>query len=603
MSGSIPRSFIDDLIARVDIVQVINSRYPLKKAGSEYKACCPFHNEKTPSFHVIPAKQFYHCFGCGANGTAISFLMQFDNLSFVEAIEELATAVGLEVPRSREESPVQRQQQRSETERLLAIMSAADNYFRQQLRSHPQAERAVNYLQKRGLSGEIVQRFSIGYAPPVWDGLMVALRQFPLPELIGAGLVKHHEERNSDYDRFRDRIIFPILDQRGRVIAFGGRVLEGDGGGAKYLNSPETALFHKGNELYGLFEMRQQERQIDRVIVVEGYMDVVSLAQFGVHNVVATLGTSITSQHLQKLFRICHEIVFCFDGDRAGRDAAWRGLENSLPQLQGDRQVRFLFLPDGEDPDTMIRRDSADAFRQRVADATPLSTYLLDHLSASVDLRAIDGRARLLELARPLIEKLPQGALRQLLNQRLAVISQLQLAPPPAVIARRPSASVFRQGGGRFPKRASSAVSMPQGGREKPSLVRQMLALLLQQPMLAQLVDSPDIYAGLQQPGIRLLVALLHYLKAQPQLTLAQIIEHWREDSEGRYLQRIAGNETLLAGDDEALKSEFVGAINELQRQIYQQQHEQLLEKLQRGSLSDAEKQEYQQIVARLAKK
>ncbi|MDH3355677.1 MAG: DNA primase, partial [Chromatiales bacterium] len=348
MSGRIPQNFIDDLINRSDIVDVVDSRVPLKKAGREYQACCPFHNEKTPSFTVSPNKQFYHCFGCGAHGTVISFLMEYENLAFVEAIKELASDVGMEIPKSEGFSNPAPRIDKAVTQSLYDVMGQANKFFQQQLRQHPQAGEAVDYLKQRGLSGEIARDFGIGYAPPGWDNLIKDLTPTPTKQLFDAGLVIEKEGQGSFYDRFRERIMFPIHDQRGRVIAFGGRIL-GDGK-PKYLNSPETDIFHKGKELYGLFEARQSLKQIDRLIVVEGYMDVVALAQFGVRNAVATLGTAVTEPHLNQLFRTCSEVIFCFDGDSAGRKAAWRGLENGLPLMQKGRQIRFLFLPDGEDP-------------------------------------------------------------------------------------------------------------------------------------------------------------------------------------------------------------------------------------------------------------
>jgi DNA primase len=383
-------------MGRTDIVEVINARVPLKKAGREYKACCPFHGEKTPSFTVSPNKQFYHCFGCGAHGTALGFLMDFEHLSFPEAVEELASLAGLEVPR--EQSP--------EGERridLYGLLDAVAGFYRDELKRHAPA---VDYLKARGISGTTAATFGLGWAPEAWDAV---LKRFGRDEetirrLATAGLLIERDG-GGHYDRFRGRVMFPIRDARGRVIAFGGRVLGKDE--PKYLNSPETPLFHKGRELYGLYEARQALRHIDRLLVVEGYMDVVGLREAGIPWAVATLGTATTPEHLERLFRVTEEVVFCFDGDRAGRQAAWRALENTLPTLGEGRQVRFLFLPEGEDPDSLVRTEGAEAFTARLARALPLSDYLHDELAARVDMDSMDGRARLAELAKPLVAKVP----------------------------------------------------------------------------------------------------------------------------------------------------------------------------------------------------
>ncbi|MDJ0740543.1 MAG: DNA primase, partial [Gammaproteobacteria bacterium] len=397
MPGAIPQHFIDDLLARADIVEIIGRRVPLKKAGREFHACCPFHSEKTPSFTVSPAKQFYHCFGCGAHGSALGFLMEYDRLSFPEAVEELASSMGLEVPREAafDQGPDHRP--------LYELLELAAQHYEQQLRQHADAARAVDYLRQRGLSGEIAARFRLGFAPPGWDNLLQALGgdDERVARLRDAGLITEQDHKR--YDRLRDRIIFPIRDGRGRVVGFGGRLL-GDGK-PKYLNSPETPVFHKGRELYGLYEARQADGHPARLLVVEGYMDVVALAQFGIGNAVATLGTATTSDHLEKLYRATPEVVFCFDGDRAGRDAAWKALQTALPLMRDGRQARFLFLPDGEDPDSLVRQIGAAAFTERVGGAQPLSEYLFEKLSAQVDMQTLDGRARLGELTQPLLER------------------------------------------------------------------------------------------------------------------------------------------------------------------------------------------------------
>ena len=420
MAGRIAQSFIDEVLARSDIVEVIGSRIALKKAGREWKANCPFHGEKTPSFTVSQTKQFYHCFGCGAHGTALGFLIEHDRMSFVEAVEELASRAGLEIPRDGPAGPTDRERLEND---LYALMSQADQHFRDCLK---ESERAKDYLIARGLSGETAARFHLGYAPAGWDGL---LKKFGATEagrnaLLACGLII---ERNAEpgratsggyYDRFRERVMFPIRDSRGRVVGFGGRVI-GDGE-PKYLNSPETVLFHKGRELYGLYEARTELRQISRLLVVEGYMDVVRLAEAHIHYAVATLGTATTPEHLNRLFRVAADVVFCFDGDRAGRQAAWRALETALGHARDGRQLKFMFLPDGHDPDTLVALEGRERFEARLDAALPLSEYLVSHLSAQVDTHTVDGRARLAELARPLIQKLPAGVYRELLLDRLA---------------------------------------------------------------------------------------------------------------------------------------------------------------------------------------
>ena len=362
----IPQQFIEELLGRADIVELIDKRVPLKKQGREFAACCPFHNEKSPSFFVSPVKQFYHCFGCGAHGTALSFLIEYEHMEFPEAVRELASLVGMEMPQLE-----RGEDKTSVLAPLYEVLDRAARYYREQLKRAPQA---IDYLKNRGLTGEIAAEFGLGYVPAGWDNLLkvVGTDSGSQQALLGAGMLIEKEGEHRFHDRFRERVMFPIRDSRGRIIGFGGRIL--DKGEPKYLNSPETALFHKGRELYGLYEARQALRDIPRLLVVEGYMDVVALAQYGLRYAVATLGTSTTEEHLKKLFRVAPEVVFCFDGDRAGRAAAWRALENALPEAQDGRQIRFLFLPDGEDPDTLVRKEGKDAFEKRiVGSALPLS--------------------------------------------------------------------------------------------------------------------------------------------------------------------------------------------------------------------------------------
>jgi len=386
MAGRIPQHFIDDLLTRIDIVEVIDHRVPLKKAGHEYKACCPFHGEKTPSFTVSQVKQFYHCFGCGEHGNAISFLMDYEHMDFVEAIEALAHGAGIEVPREAgtDQAP------QSSNQAAYDLLEQTAQYYQQQLRDHAEAQRAVDYLKERGLTGEVAARFGIGFAPPGWDNLTRALGNDKKiqQELLNTGLVIERNDSSGIYDRFRDRIQFPIHDRRGRTIGFGGRVINKDDT-PKYLNSPETPVFHKGRELYGLYEARKAMRKLVRILVVEGYMDVVALAQFDINYAVATLGTATTHDHLETLFRTVPEIIFCFDGDRAGRQAAWRALENTLPVLRDGRAARFLFLPDGEDPDSQVRKTGKTGFEAAMDQATHLSDFFFDQLWISAALMVV----------------------------------------------------------------------------------------------------------------------------------------------------------------------------------------------------------------------
>ena len=432
MAGLIPQSFIDDLLSRADIVDVIDKRVALKKSGKNYSACCPFHNEKSPSFSVQPEKQFYYCFGCGAGGNAIGFIMNFDSVDFPQAVESLARDNGMEVPREESKAATKR---RAETADLYTLLEEANSYYQLQLRKHEGRTSAVDYLKKRGVSGAIARDFGIGYAPPGWDNLLKACASTPEREnnLLKAGMVIERETGQGSgqsggsqfkgYDRFRHRIMFPIRDARGRTIAFGGRVLGDDK--PKYLNSPETPVFHKGSELYGLFEARKSTKKLSRLLIVEGYMDVIALAQMDIRYAVATLGTATSGAHLTRLFRMVPEVVFCFDGDKAGRTAAWRALEATLPQMEDGRQVRFLFLPEGEDPDTLVRKVGQAAFETLIDNATPLEQFFFDKLSSELDLDSHQGRGKLRELAQPLITQLPEGVfallMREQLSQRLGI--------------------------------------------------------------------------------------------------------------------------------------------------------------------------------------
>ena len=581
MAGRIPQQFIDDLIDRVDIVEVIDARVPLKKAGREYTACCPFHNEKTPSFTVSPAKQFYHCFGCGAHGTAIGFLMEYEHMDFVEAVEELARSVGLEVPREGGEAPSPRPK---EGPSLYDIQAEAARFYQRQLREHPQAGRAVAYLRERGLSGEIARDFGLGYAPPGWDNLLQALGTTPERRrlLLESGLAIE-KDGGGLYDRFRDRIVFPILDRRGRVVGFGGRVLGDDK--PKYLNSPETPVFHKGRELYGLYEARKAPGKLQRLLVVEGYMDVVALAQFGIRNAVATLGTATTREHLEQIFRLVPEVVFCFDGDRAGRAAAWRAVENALPVMRDGREARFLFLPEGEDPDSLVRKLGREGFEAEIAKSVPFSEFFLEHLEAQVDISSMDGRARLVELARPLLARLPGGVLRELMTERLARTVGMAAERLDGLL------------GGARPRPAPSAAPARPAGRERPSPVREAIRLLLHDPGLVEGVEADGELAPPGTPGADILAELVELLRRQPHLrNTAAVMEHFRGHPAERHLWRLAREAPLSPPEGRA--EELAGCLQLLRRAGPERRWRELQDKLRReGRLPQAEQEEWHRLL------
>lgn len=551
MAGRIPQAFIDELLNRTDIVDVIDTRVQLKKAGREYKACCPFHNEKTPSFTVSQTKQFYHCFGCGAHGTAISFLMDYEHMDFVEAIEELAHRAGLEVPREAGDIA----QKAAATSPLYELLGKVADYYQQQLREHPQRQQAVDYLKQRGLSGEVAARFHIGYAPPGWENLVQAFGSDPKTRqaLQDLGLVMERENSDGHYDRFRNRIQFPIHDRRGRTIGFGGRVL--DDGTPKYMNSPESEVFHKGRELYGLHEARKAVRKLERILVVEGYMDVVALAQFDINYAVATLGTATTPEHVETLFRTVPEIIFCFDGDRAGREAAWRALENTLPSLRDGREARFLFLPEGEDPDSLVRKIGREAFEAQLGKASHLSDFFFERLSEGLDTDSIDGRARLVNQARPLLEKLPEGMFRQLMLERLAEMAHTSID------------SISGHVGTSAPKKPAGPPRRqpPRPAAGETSPVREAIAILLHDPALAGRLQQPATPEPGTVPGVDLLKELLDQLFEQPGLGTAALLEHWRGREAFRHLSRLASWEPPTENLD--LLPELQGRLRQIQQQ------------------------------------
>jgi len=585
MPGKIPKKFIDDLLSRIDIIDVIDARVPLKKAGKDYKACCPFHEEKTPSFTVSQDKQFYHCFGCGVNGSAIKFLMDYEHMSFPEAVKDLAQRAGVSVPQDSQYS----EDKPDITAPLLDVLGQADRFYRRMLREHPQAHEAIDYLKRRGLSGEIAADFGLGFAPYGWDNLLKAVgaTEESRTALLAAGLLVK-KDAGGYYDRFRHRVMFPIHDHRGRLIGFGGRVL--DQGEPKYLNSPETPLFHKGRELYGLYRARDALKRTGRALVVEGYMDVVALAQYGLDYAVATLGTATTRDHLERLFRYVPEVVFSFDGDRAGREAAWRALENGLPVLHEGRQVSFLFLPEGEDPDTLVRKEGAAGFGARLKAATPLPDYFFQHLADQVDLNRLDGRARLVELARPHLSKMRPGVLRQLMVARLAELSHLPVAELSRLLetGERPATLTVQRD-----------IRRPAAGQARPSLVRTAIALLLQHPELARKVaDAGGEFRVLEgRPGVALLLDLLQLLSERPDIKTGFIIEHYRDSEHQRALEKLLTWEhPTLSGDIEA---EFQGVLEQLRREALGAETERLMDKDRLSGLTTAEKVELKRLLDR----
>jgi len=537
MAGLIPESFIEELLGRTEIVELIERHVPLKRAGREFQACCPFHDEKTPSFTVSPQKQFYHCFGCGAHGSAIGFLMNYEGLEFVDAVEELARMAGLTVPR--EAGSAQRPD-----DSLYEILDRANQFYQEQLRGHPEA---ADYLKQRGLSGEIALEFEIGFAPAGWDNLLKHLGEGKETEALlrRAGMLS--EGKSGSYDKFRQRVMFPIHDRRGRVIAFGGRAMKDDG--PKYLNSPETELFHKGRELYGLYRARKGQARLDRIIVVEGYMDVVALAQFGFDNCVATLGTATTGDHAELVFRAADEVVYCFDGDKAGRKAAWRALESTLPRLREGRQARFLFLPDGEDPDSMVRSKGAEEFTKMLETAQPLSEFFFRHFTAMVDMDSIDGRARLVELARPPLQTMPEGVFRDMMMEQLEALAKHRLEDdrdPAPVRKSRP----------RLDKAAQLQQRTP---------LRLALAHLVQNPSLVEWVSESSKLKDCDLQGMEIYHELIDFCSKHPNMTTAQLLEIWRDHPAQPHLQTLAT--WSLEGEKKQQAQEFRDAMTSLELQ------------------------------------
>ncbi len=582
MAGRIPKGFIEDMVARTDIVELIDARVPLKKAGKNYQACCPFHNEKSPSFSVSPDKQFYHCFGCGAHGNSISFLMEYEQLEFVEAVEELARLNSMDVPREETGSgktkhypSVSKEQKQSDYD----LLETVTKFFKHQLKHDENGPAAIEYLKSRGLSGDTCQQYDVGFAPDKWDGVLTALGNNKTTiEQLADLKVLNTNDNGRTYDFFRNRIMFPIRDKRGRVVGFGGRVM--DDGTPKYLNSPETRLFHKGRELYGFHQAKQANKQLDQVLIVEGYMDVVSLAQQGIRYAVAALGTATTTDHMQMLFRATRKVICCYDGDRAGRDAAWRALQNALPQLKDGVDLRFCFLPDGEDPDTMVQKEGKEAFEQRLAEATPLLDYFFEHFVELHDLTDDAGKSALLAEAKPMIAQIPSDYYKEALLAKLARfvgkhIDQINVA------SRSPVAEVKQQ--------QTEFQITP---------MRRAIGLMIQHPELASTIPHIPALKNAELPGFDLFIEIQESILAEPTITPPVLLERFRESRAYPYLTQLVVWDHQI--QEANLEAEFVATFKSLQDSYLEKRLDALLVKSQINPLTDTEKAEYIALMSAL---
>jgi DNA primase len=568
MAGRIPRNFIDDLLNRVDIVEVIDARVPLKKKGREYWACCPFHGEKSASFSVSPGKQFYHCFGCQKSGNAVGFLMDYDHMEFVEAIESLAQLLGLEVPYEQGSAPAR---PATGLDAMYQAMEQSSQYFEAQLKQTPEA---IEYLKNRGISGQTAKTFAIGYAPPGWNNLNGDEKL-----LIDTGMLVK-KETGKQYDRFRHRLMFPIRDRRGRTIAFGGRVINPEDN-PKYLNSPESPLFHKSDEIYGLYELKKAVTNIDRIYITEGYMDVVALAEHGVATSVATLGTAINNRQIESLFRVCKNLVFCFDGDAAGKKAAWRSLEQCLASLKEGRIARFLFLPDGQDPDSFINQFGEEAFNQQVEQASTLTEYLFQTLLAECNIRTLEGRAQFLDRLRPYFTQIP---LQSLKDQILAEIEQ----------------RLGQQIDGRMLRLLGEDQSRQQAVSRQPDQhwtpTRLAINLLLTKPALALVTGTHDELAESNIPGVDLLLKILDRIHDEPEITTQNLLDRFNDDPHQAHLYKLAAMHPPIE-NDESLDLMFADCLQSLRKQYINHRQKLLITKLQSGeTLSEAEKLEHKKL-------
>jgi DNA primase len=568
MSGRIPRNFIDDLLNRVDIVEVIDSRVPLKKKGREYWACCPFHGEKTASFSVSASKQFYHCFGCQKSGNAVGFLMDYDHMEFVEAIESLAQALGIEVPYEKGSAPARPAEG---LEAMYQAMEQSAQYFEAQLKQTPAA---IEYLKNRGISGQTAKIFAIGYAPPGWNNLTGNEKL-----LVDTGMLVKKED-GKQYDRFRHRLMFPIRDRRGRTIAFGGRVINPEDN-PKYLNSPESPLFHKSDEIYGLYEMKKALTNIERIYITEGYMDVVALAEHGVKSAVATLGTAINNRQIESLFRVCKNLVFCFDGDAAGKKAAWRSLEQCLASLKEGRIARFLFLPEGQDPDSFINQHGEDAFNQQVEHASTLTEYLFENLLAECNIGTLEGRAQFLDRLRPYFAQIP---LQSLKDQILAEVEHR--------LGQKIDGRMLRLLGEDKPRQQARARQPEQHWTP----TRLAINLLLTRPALALTTGTHDELTESDIPGVDLLLKILDRIHDEPDITTQNLLDRFKGDDHETHLYKLAAMEPPIE-NDESLDLMFADCLQRLQKQYIDHRQKLLITKLQSGeALSETEVLEHKKL-------
>ena len=582
MAGRIPQNFIDDLVSRCDIVDLINARVPLKKKGKEYGACCPFHNEKTPSFTVSETKQFYHCFGCGAHGTALGFLMEFEHLDFVDAIEALAAEYHIDVPRETDSGTTTIKH--DDKQQYYEILKTASELFQQQLKT---SDKAINYLKNRGLTGDVAAQYKIGYAPDNWQFLTDAFSNEQTQSLVATGLVIEKENKKQ-YDRFRDRIMFPIHDQRGRTIGFGGRIL--DQGEPKYLNSPENVVFHKGLELYGIYEAKQHVKKLERIIIVEGYMDVVALAQHDIHYAVASLGTATTSEQIQKSLRTVQEIIFCYDGDNAGKKAAWRALENSLPIVTDGHIIKFLFLPDGEDPDSLVRTEGKDLFEKRIATATTLSDFLFNTLSQQTDTNTVDGKASLSKAAKPLLSKLKDSVFKDLLFDKLSTIVGISVHQLQKRIDEPVSTT-----------QKISTRSPNKNRQVKQNSTRTAIALLLQYPELASVYSVPTDFENCTKEGYPLLYKLHIHATSLTNISSVVLLERFRGLSEEKALLKLMEWEIPGVDNEKQRQAVYNDAINNMQHQLHSLMSSERLVELEaksRTGLTAEEKAEYLSLIS-----
>jgi DNA primase len=552
MAGLIPRHFIDDLLVRIDIVDLIDSHVPLKKSGSNYTARCPFHNEKSPSFSVNRKKQFFHCFGCGVGGNAITFLMDYLHLTFVEAIEELAAFIGIDVPR--EQSTYTTAVKPDNLKDLYLLLEAVAKFYAKQLKTNREAQQAVEYLKLRGVSGIIARDFMLGYAPDAWNELA---KHFNKKLLLDSGLLSQKEGSQNSYDRFRGRLMFPIRDKRGRILGFGARVL--DNSLPKYLNSPETAVFSKGNEVYGLCELLQKNSKPERILIVEGYMDVIALAQFGISYAVATLGTATSKIHLEVLFRFASELVLCFDGDEAGRKAAWRAVEAAIPSLKDGRQIKVMLLPQGEDPDTLIRQEGLEIFSKRIISTQTLSDYFFDHLTKKLDLATLEGQSKLVSTAQSYLQQLPESVFKKMMFAHLQKISNLSMQQLTESVENSKKLATLKE----------HKYKIPKGKRGKPSLARLTIALLLQNPALADILTKKmSHWTEVEFPGLDVLKDVLRTIVKNKPSNMGALIECYRDTDKYKMINTLASyNLELDAASKEVIEKTFTDGINKL---IYQ---------------------------------